>query len=121
MEFYRNISKSIDSGNLQSVMTIADLTDYCDSIYEVMHDDFDHGEINCVWGVFIVHRELIKSGIRFSMPGCPNALAWTVTAEEEGAEVLFHLTINRDEHEEEFIESIEDFVDGWARGLALLS
>ena len=121
MEFYRNINKAIASGELHSAMTIADLPKYCDSIYEVMHDDGDHGEINCVWGVFVIHREVIKEGLRFTMPGCPNALAWTITSEKDGADILLHLTINRDQHEEEFIESIEAFVDDWAAGLARLS
>ena len=102
-------------------MTIINLPIYCDSIYEVMLDDGDSGEINCIWGVFIVHREVIKAGVRFTMPDCPNALAWTITSEKEGAEILFHLTINRDEHEEEFLESIEEFVDEWVTGLARMS
>lgn len=118
MEFYRNIKKVITTAELQSAMTIVDLPKHCDAIYEVMNDDGDHGEINCIWGVFIVHREVIKAGVRFTMPGCPNALAWTITSEKEGAEILFHLTINRNEHDEEFLESIEEFVDDWATGLS---
>ena len=121
MEFYRNIKTTIAAAKLQSAMIIVDLPKYCASIYEVMHDDGDHGEVNCIWGVFIVHRELIKDGVRFTLPYCPNALAWTLTSEKDSAEILFHLTINRDEHEEEFLESIEQFVDDWATGLARLS
>ena len=120
MEFYRHINKSTPSGDLQSVIKIADLPSYCASIYEVMHDDGDHGEVSCVWGVFSIHREVIKQGLRFTMPGCPNALAWTITAEKGNNDVLLHLTINRDEHDEEFIESIEQFVDDWQAGLSRL-
>jgi hypothetical protein len=42
-------------------------------------------------------------------------LAWTVTAEPEG--VLVHCTINRTEHDPDFIESIETFVEDWRAGL----
>ena len=72
-------------------------------------------------GVFAINREEIKKGVRFTMPRCPNDLAWTLTSEKGGTEILFHLTINRAEHEEEFLESIEEFVDYWATSLARLS
>jgi hypothetical protein len=57
----------------------------------------------------------VRDGVRFTLPGCPNALAWTVTAEPEG--VLVHCTINRTEHDPDFIESIETFVEDWRTGL----
>lgn len=117
MEFYRHINKSITSGKLQSALTISDLPKYCASIYEVMHDDGDHGEINCVWGVFNVHREMIQDGVRFTLPGCPNAVAWTVTADKNTGEIVVHLTINKKQHDPDFIESIEEFVEGWKVGL----
>lgn len=121
MEFYRTINKAIPSAGIQKQLKISDLSKYCDSIYEATYDDGDHGEISCVWGVFSIHREVIKHGLRFTMPGCPNALAWSITAENGKTEVLFYLTINRKEHEDEFVESIEQFVDDWAMGLATLN
>jgi hypothetical protein len=49
-------------------------------------------------------------------------LAWTLTAQEDsapsGAGVLIHATINRTEHDPDFIESIEAFVEDWRAGLA---
>ena len=120
MEFYRAIKKPMSSGELQSAIKITDLPSYCASIYEVTHDDGDQGEISCVWGVFSIYREVIKHGLRFSMPGCPNALAWTITAEKGDNEILLHLTINREEHDEEFIESIVQFADDWQAGLSRL-
>ena len=79
----------------------------------------ERGEIYCLWGQFTVHREPIKDGIRFSLPYCPNALAWTITAAPEGGtpETIIHCTINRQEHEADFIESIEWFVGEWEKGL----
>ena len=71
---------------------------------------------------FFVERQLIKGGVRFSLPECPNALAWTITTGFEPApdKVIIHCTINRLEHDEDFIESIELFVKSWKIGLEAL-
>jgi hypothetical protein len=81
----------------------------------IWRDDLDAGEIYCLWGQFEVRREPIRDGVRFTLPGCPNALAWTVTAESES--VLVHCTIKRTEHDPDFIESIETFIEDWQAGL----
>lgn len=53
------------------------------------------------------------------MPNCPNTLAWTITKERvgEGDKMLIHCTINKSEHEPDFIQSIEQFVNDWKIGL----
>jgi hypothetical protein len=63
----------------------------------------------------VLRPEPIRDGVRFTLPGRPNALAWTVTAKSEG--VLVHCTISRTEHDPDFIESIETFVEDWQAGL----
>lgn len=117
MEFYRTINKSATADDLQVSIAISDLPKFCESIYEVVYDDGNHGEINCVWGVFIIHREIIKNGLRFTMPGCPNAFAWTVTAENNDNKIVLHMSTNQHEHEEEFVESLDQFADDWETGL----
>ncbi|MFB1488969.1 MULTISPECIES: hypothetical protein [unclassified Thiocapsa] len=62
-----------------------------------------------------MRREQIRDAVCFTLPGCPNALAWTVTAEPDG--VLMHRAINRTEHDPNFIASIETFVEDWRAGL----
>ena len=101
-------------------LTVQTLNRYCsdiDKVLRVEHDD--NADIYCVWGEFTVHRQVINRGVRFSLPGCPNALAWTITTGFEPApqKVVIHCTINRSRHEEEFIESIESFIDSWKTGL----
>lgn len=93
------------------------LADLCDSIDEVLNWDSaaDQGEMYCLWGQFRVNRELLELGVRFTLPDCPNALAWTVTAEPEGT--VIHCTINRQQHDPDFIETIETFVADWRAGL----
>ena len=117
MEFYRRQNKIVTIADLQSLIVISNLSEFCKSIYEVMHDDGDHGEVNCLWGMFLVHREIIKDGLRFTLPGCPNALAWTITTENNNNEILVHLTTNQNQHDQDLIESIEQFIDDWQTGL----
>ncbi|NCA69319.1 MAG: hypothetical protein EOM91_04305 [Sphingobacteriia bacterium] len=117
MEFFAIARLVASADQLRERITGPRLAECCTSIDRVLQwdVDLDAGEIYCLWGQFAVRREAIRDGVRFTLPGCPNALAWTVTAEPDG--VLVHCTINRTEHEPDFIESIELFVDEWRTGL----
>ena len=118
MEFYAQlINPQASVADLQEILTIEALPELCASIDEVLSDHGDRGEVYCVWGQFDIGRELIRDGVRFTLPGCPNALAWTITCEGEDS-IVIHCAINKREHEPEFIESIEKFVEDWANGLA---
>lgn len=118
MEFYAFARVSTDSAQLQGALTITRLPDFCASIDEVFADHGDKGEMYCLWGPFVVNREPIRDGVRFSLPGCPNALAWTVAVNlESPGEVVVHCTINRRKPDVDFADSIRQFVDAWACGL----
>ncbi|WP_462321286.1 hypothetical protein [Halochromatium sp.] len=120
MEFFATAQARLGAEQLQHELTGQRLPELCESIDQVLHWDaaLDTGEIYCLWGQFKVNRECTRDGVRFTLPGCPNALAWTVTAAADGT--LVHCTINRSEHEPDFIESIEEFVADWAQGLQRL-
>jgi len=118
MEFFRRVTGGFPSGSLSGI-TITDLSRYCASIDRVLADAGDKGAIYCVWGEFEVERQPIRGGLRFSLPKCPNALAWTITEEENGrGEITLHCTINREEHDPDFVASIDQFMDDWASGIA---
>ena len=119
MEFFRELTISCTAEQLQSTLTIEDLPLYCSEIDKLLCVDGDEGEIYCLWGAFRVRRESINGSVRFTMPGCPNALAWTITAglPPKPESTVVHCTINRQEHEQDFIDSIETFVDALAQGL----
>jgi hypothetical protein len=119
MEFYKYANVDIDVDKLQQIVTIRNLTQLCDSIYDIIKDDTTKGKIYCIWGYFKINKEIIKNGVRFTLPNCPNALAWTITKERVGEsdKILIHCTINRSEHEPEFIQSIDQFVSDWKIGL----
>ena len=120
MEFFAVVPCRIEAAELQQRLTIGNLPRLCASIEKVLRDDPHHGEIYCLWGQFEVNRELIRGGVRFSLPGCPNALAWTVTVElpPDPAQIVFHCSINRQTHEADFIESLQAFVEDWRLGIA---
>ncbi len=101
-------------------LTVHKLNQYCADIDKVLHVEHDNSaDIYCIWGEFTVHRQVINGGIRFTLPDCPNALAWTITTGFEPApkKIVIHGTINRTEHDADFIESIQLFIDSWKVGL----
>ncbi|HFQ13391.1 MAG TPA: hypothetical protein ENK40_01195 [Gammaproteobacteria bacterium] len=118
MEFFATAKVTVSEQELQQQVQIASLPRFCASIYEVLGDQGEQGEINTLWGVFRVHREAICGGVRFTLPGCPNAAAWTVTIDgDRPGEATVHCTINRRQHDADFIESLEAFVEDWREGL----
>ncbi len=114
MEFFAKIkNKNIDKDRLKKTLSIARLPELCASIDKVLLDNTDSGKIYCLWGEFEINREELDFGIRFSLPHCPNALAWTITCDENNSDILIHCTIAKKQHDEDFIESIEQFVADW--------
>ncbi|WP_303908907.1 hypothetical protein [Thiohalomonas denitrificans] len=118
MEFIARASTLMRDADLQRYVRINNLPDWCASIDKVIASQGEKGEIYSLWGQFRIHREMIRDGVRFTLPSCPNALQWTVTADLNGSkEVVIHCTINREEHDPDFIESIEHFVADWKAGI----
>ena len=119
MEFFRESETALNPAVLQQSLTIERLPEYCAQIDRVLSSAGDQGEIYCLWGQFRVRREVIAGGVRFSLADCPNALAWTLTTglPPDPSRLVIHCTINRREHEPDFVESIELFLDAWLQGM----
>ncbi len=119
MEFFAIVNSGASEQDLQQQLRIEKLAQFCASIYELVKGNGDRGEISTVWGLFEVQRQVIRGGVRFSLPGCLNALSWTVTIspDDKCEEITVHCTINRRQHDADFIESLEDFIRDWRRGL----
>ena len=118
MEFYELVETRLDEQALQGI-AIQHLPDFCASIDKVLEQQGDRGRVYCCWGEFTVHRECVNGGVRFTLPACPNNLAWTITRgiEPGPAYVMIHLTISPQHHDLEFIDSIHTFVADWKHGL----
>ena len=88
----------------------------------MLHGEVEQGEIYRLWGQFRVRREVIRGGVRITLPECPNALAWTLTVAppagggDASPGIPVHCTINRTEHDPEFIASLEDVVADGRQG-----
>ena len=119
MEFISTANISATAADLKSRLTIRELPHWCGSIEEVLSEAQATGEIYCVWGTFNIHREDLSHGVRFTFPRCSNALQWTVTRGPQSStpHVIIHLTINRTEHDPDYVESIRQFLADWKTGL----
>jgi hypothetical protein len=119
MEFFATTIITASAEDLQRRLTISELPHWCASIEKVLSDAKSSGEIYCVWGTFHANREDMRNGVCFSLPGCPNALQWTVTTghQPNPLHTVIHATINRTEQDQDFIDSIRQFVDDWKAGL----
>lgn len=117
MEFFEETNQTnIDVSGLQKILTISNLPNLCSSITNVINDNKINGSIYCLWGEFEINREELKYGVRFSMPNCPNALTWTITTDRGGI-LTIHCTINKNMHDQDFIDSIKEFTGNWKTGL----
>ncbi len=119
MEFFASVNIPATPADLQQRVSIGELSSWCASIEKVIHDAGASGEIFSVWGVFQTNRELMHNGVRFSLPGCINALQWTITTGHppNPQHTVIHATINRTEQDQDFVDSIQQFVDDWKAGL----
>lgn len=120
MEFYADLpANGLDLPALHQLLSIHNLTRLCRSIETVISDQQTCGVIYCVWGQFNIHREPLIDGVRFSLPTCPNALAWTVTLNNDL--ITVHCTINKKAHDDDFVVSIERFMSDWVDGIGGIS
>jgi hypothetical protein len=121
LEFYAEIKNpGLDVNRLQQRLTIAHLPQLSKSINSVITDEKDNGVIYCVWGEFAINREELRYGVRFTLPHCPNALACSITVDDTDNDVIvIHCSINKKQHDKDFIDSIQQFVSDWAEGLQM--
>jgi hypothetical protein len=119
MEFFATANVNMDPESIREKITLATLPDYCESFAQVDCLAEDSCEVESIWGRFQVTRQEITGGLRFTMPTCPNCFAWTITSglPPTPDKVVIHSTFNRQEHEQWFIESMEEFVQQWKAGL----
>lgn len=121
MEFYQTVEKPhLDVDALKNLLSIENMPKLCDSIDTVIADEGNEGVIYCLWGEFHINRALLKYGVRFSLPNCPNALAWSITKDDGSDEIVIHCAINKKEHNDDFIETVFQFIDDWKEGLAVV-
>lgn len=116
MEFSRHAAVRMSVADIQRHVRVANLSEWCASIVAVHSQDSNQGRITCLSGDFVVHRELLNSGVRFSIPAGPHAIQWTVTSDGND-DVLVHCTLNTPDASAELQQALECFVGNWQTGL----
>lgn len=113
MEFFRNIKLKTQDKIIQGQLTIKNIGFISNEIFVIGNQNNTEADIGGLWGEFTLTRSLINGGIRFALLECPNALAWTITTGNlpDRNAVVIHLTINRQQQNESFIEEINEFLD----------
>jgi hypothetical protein len=113
MEFFRTINSKTDENGIKKTLDFKHLELMSSQLFLLEPQSEYLAEIGSLWGEFTLTRQEIKGGLRFSLLECPNALTWTITTGYEPApeSIIVHLTINRTEKDEEFLEEIKDFLD----------
>ncbi|TXG37278.1 hypothetical protein [Seonamhaeicola maritimus] len=113
MEFYRIVNLKSSEQDLQHELTLSNLEEFCTEIFNLNTPTETDVQIGGIWGEFTLRRNEIKGGIRFALVECPNALCWTITTgyPPNPDSIIIHLTINRKEKDEVFIEEINEFLD----------
>ena len=120
MEFFEYADILTTQEEIRATVSIDTLPLFCEEIEEV--DDAE--ELGRViyfrhWGRFHLRQEDVMGGVRFSVPDCPNALAWTVTTgyPPYPEKIVLHATINRLSHDAEFIEATQALLTTLKTGL----
>ncbi len=113
MEYFRIIKMKTTEDHLQKSLALNNLDEISMEIFNLDVPSKELSNIGGIWGEFTLSRNEIKGGIRFALLECPNSLCWTITTgfPPEPESIVVHLTINRQQINQEFIEEIEEFLD----------
>ncbi|MFZ5774914.1 MAG: hypothetical protein ACOY3Z_05475 [Thermodesulfobacteriota bacterium] len=120
MEFFEFAQVSTTQEEIRRKLSIDTLPEYCQAIEAVDGaEELGRGIYFLHWGRFHVRQEQVMGGVRFSVPDCPNALAWTVTTgyPPYPEKIVLHATINRTTHDAEFIAATKDLLATLKAGL----
>lgn len=113
MEFFRIIKSSANEQSIKSNLDFKHLELMSSQLFllEPLNDHL--AKVGTLWGEFTLTRQEVKGGLRFSLLECPNALTWTITSGYEPApdSMIVHLTINRTEIDQDFLEEIQEFIE----------
>jgi hypothetical protein len=118
MEWYAEARVKLRATDLQRQLRIDNLPEWCAAIQQVLFCRGDKGRVRCLFGEHSLHRELIRDGVRFTLPLAEHALQWTVSADaaRPGA-VQLHCSTHCQQHEAAWVAILHEFMGAWATGL----
>ncbi len=120
MEFFEFAEVCTTTEGIRKILTVDCLAKFCVEIESV--DELE--ELGRViyflqWGRYHIRCDEVMGGVRFWVPDCPNALAWTVTTgyPPHPERIVIHATFNRPTHSDEFINATKALLKGFKDGL----
>jgi len=120
MEFFEYADILTSQEEIRNKVSIDTLPLFCEAV-EAVDAAEELGRVIYFrhWGRFHLQKEDIMGGVRFSVPDCPNALAWTVTTgyPPYPEKIVLHGTINRLAHDPEFIAATQALLATLKTGL----
>ncbi|MEW6595071.1 MAG: hypothetical protein AB1413_09405 [Thermodesulfobacteriota bacterium] len=120
MEFFAFAEVRTSEEAIRSKVSIDTLPFYCEEI-EAVDEAEELGRVIYFrhWGRFHVVSAHVMGGVRFWVPDCPNALAWTVTTgyPPEPDKIVLHATISRTEHSPDFLAATQSLLATFKSGL----
>jgi len=118
MEWFAEARVNLREADLQRYLGIDALPEWCAAIEQVLACKGDKGRLRCVFGEHSVRREMIRGGVRFTLPSSDYALQWTLTVEAGlPGLVRVHCTSNRREHTAAWTVTLQGFLAAWQAGL----
>ncbi|EAR02663.1 hypothetical protein [Maribacter sp. HTCC2170] len=113
MEFFRTIDIKTTENKIQETFILERLEEFTDEFVLLEQINEISASIGGIWGEFTLEKSTINGGVRYALKECPNALVWTITTGYPPApdSIIIHLTMNRHEKPNDFIEETEEFLD----------
>ena len=117
MEWFTTANANLPVAELQRHIRIETLEAWCALPPAVGGEVSEAARLE--WSAWRVHREVIRDGVRFTLPGAAHALQWTLTAggQQRSGTVGVHCTLNIATPDAETITAIERFLTAWKDGL----
>lgn len=119
MEFFATANAHMSPTDLQRFIRIKNIPEWCASIDKVSSQSADKGSMSWAGHEHVIHQEIIRNGIHFTLPGSEDVVQWSITAEPESkyGKVTIHCTVNRTELDPAHQQVLQQFVDDWKTGL----
>ncbi|MFZ5426105.1 MAG: hypothetical protein ACOZEN_03960 [Thermodesulfobacteriota bacterium] len=120
MEFFEFADVEASEAGIRENVTLDALPHLCAEIESVDEaEELGRVVYFIEWGRYHIRRDEVMGGVRFWVPDCPNALAWTVTTgyPPHPEKIVLHATINRTCHDQEFIDATKALIAALKDGL----
>lgn len=115
MEWFGTAGANLPASELQRHIRIENLGEWCAVPPAIDGAAVQRGTGG--WAGLGVHREVIRDGLRFTLPGSAHALQWTLTAGPRAGTVQVHCTLNTPMADAAAVAALERFLADWCAGL----